>query len=135
MFSAPSSRALGKFRDIGGNCPRLARLVLPCECTPAAVLYIHEKPTVLRRGADASVLRRGADASVLRRDGGSLWKILRRDGDAPVLPRCDDDAFHPRRDGDALRRYLQAQSQCVVRMLNWVGQREQRQLWRGRKYA
>ena len=33
--------ALGKLRDICGNCPGLARLILPCGGTPTAILYIH----------------------------------------------------------------------------------------------
>jgi hypothetical protein len=35
-----ASSALGKLRDTCGNCPSLARLVLPCGGTPAAILYI-----------------------------------------------------------------------------------------------
>ena len=35
----PPSSALGKLRDICGNCLGLARLALPCGGTPAAILY------------------------------------------------------------------------------------------------
>jgi hypothetical protein len=35
-----ANSALGKLRDICGNCQGLARLALPCGGTPAAILYI-----------------------------------------------------------------------------------------------
>ena len=46
---SPSS-ALGKLRDICGNCPGLARRALPCGGTPAAALYIRLGPLRIHNG-------------------------------------------------------------------------------------
>ena len=45
-----ASSALGKLRDICGNCPGLASLALPCGGRPAAILYIHLGRLRIRRG-------------------------------------------------------------------------------------
>jgi hypothetical protein len=61
----PSS-ALGKLRDICGNCPGLARLALPCGGTPAAIPYIHLRSS---DGKDARKdVRKDASRKDVRKD-------------------------------------------------------------------
>jgi len=56
------SSALGKLRDICGNCPGLARLALPCGGTPAAIPYIH------LRSSDGKAARKDVRKDVSRKD-------------------------------------------------------------------